>query len=140
VVELTLHRYAQEQSTSRRNGADSKVIGDALGQNFEPKVKLATAMGLLSEELAHSISYLHGFRNTAHHRGLRHEGVLHSLSIFYLKGACVVLGSHSRLGWSSSSEDIISHRALKYLGSTSPRADHFGPKVSGSLAPARRGC
>ncbi len=123
VVELTLHQYAQDRSyeseMSRRHGAsgdDTKAVIAALGPRFDSKVKLARERGLLSNEVCDSIQYLHSFRNTAYHRGLRHERILHSLALFYFNNACSVLASYSPMFWSSSSEDRIPHRAMKYLG------------------------
>lgn len=123
VVELTLHQYAQDRSFENdmwgrhetpRN--DPKSVAAALGPHFDAKLKLARTKGLLADELSESIQYLHTFRNTAYHRGLRHEGILHSIALFYFKNACLVLANYSPMLWSSSSEDQIPHRATKYLG------------------------
>lgn len=123
VVELTLHQYAQDRSYENdmwgryeppRN--DPKLVAAALGPHFDAKVKLARGKGLLKDDVCKSIQYLHTFRNTAYHRGLRHEGILHSLALFYFKNACQVLSSYSPMFWSSSSTDQIPHRATKYLG------------------------
>lgn len=123
VVELTLHKHALDKGTENkmlrtiekpRN--DPKVVASALGQQFESKVKLARMTGMLSQEVAETVLYLHSFRNTVYHKGMRHEGILHSLALFYFKNACLTLAAYSPLWWSSSSRDQISHRAMKYLG------------------------
>lgn len=125
VVELTLHQYAQDRTyendiRSRYDEScqDQKIIIAALGQHFDSKIKLAKYTGLISNELSESIKYLHTFRNTAYHRGLRHETVLNSISLFYFKCACLVLERYSPLIWSSGSKDQIPYRAKKYLGNT----------------------
>ncbi|MBX3206765.1 MAG: hypothetical protein KF764_16970 [Labilithrix sp.] len=102
VVELTLHRHAEAQQRRQEQrlwyrrpkpGDDerARAATAALGQRFDAKVKLAKMTGMLSFELGDSILYLHSFRNTAHHSGLRHEGILHALAIFYVKSACLSL-------------------------------------------------
>ena len=118
VVELTLHRHAEHESRRRStlDGTTSKAIATAKAQHFEQKVKLAKVTGLVSPELADSITYLHSFRNTAHHAGQRHEGILHSLALFYFTSACEVLSSNKGSGWSATGADVVPHRALKYLG------------------------
>lgn len=123
VVELTLHHYAQDRSYENdmwgrhevpRN--DPRAVNAALGPHFDAKLKLARGKAMVANDVCESIQYLHTFRNTAYHRGLRHERILHSLTLFYFKNACVVLASYSPMVWSSSSQDKIPLRATKYLG------------------------
>lgn len=123
VVELTLHQHAREKARenemwrhapSPKN--DSKIVAEALGQSFEAKVRLARSTSMIPAKVAESIKYLHGFRNTVYHQGRRHEGILHSLAIFYFQNACSVLEGFEPMWWSTSSQDRISHRAIKYLG------------------------
>ncbi len=123
VVELTLHRYVQDKASENELWCklgepkhDPKTIEKALGQNFDTKVKGARKLGLLDEVHCESILNLHAFRNTSYHKGLRHEGILHSLAIFYFRNACVLLSEYEPRGWSWSSNDKISYRARKYLG------------------------
>lgn len=130
VVELTLHRHAREKAGENemwgRNSTpktDPKIVAAALGQSFEAKVRLARATSMLPAEVAESIQYLHAFRNTVYHQGRRHEGILHSLGIFYFQNACSVLEGFKPMWWSTGSRDRISHRAIKYLGSPK-RFDH----------------
>jgi hypothetical protein len=123
-VELTLHEHAQD---IRRDAElyppddgpryDPKLVTAALGSYFDAKIKLARTTGLVSGELAETIQYLHGFRNSAYHRGARHDGILHALALFYARSACQLLGKYQPLFWSTSSKDSIPHRAVKYLGS-----------------------
>jgi len=123
VVELTLHKFIQDKASENemwkhldKPKFDSKVIKKALGQNFDNKVKAAYKFDLIDESLCNSILCLHSFRNTSYHRGLRHEGILHSLAIFYFRNACILLKSYKPRYWSWSSTDIIPYRARKYLG------------------------
>ncbi|HGM6719709.1 hypothetical protein [Stenotrophomonas maltophilia] len=124
VVELTLHRYAVDQKAtfnpwdkSGQSQINPKVLGDALGQKFDAKVALASQTGLLSQPMSQSINWLHTFRNTSYHSGLRHEGILNSLANLYLRICCDLLAEYKPRFWSSGSEKM-SHRAAKYLGST----------------------
>jgi hypothetical protein len=139
VVELFLHTHATEL---RRQGEffrglrnpkhDPDAINAALGQRFDAKVKLARTTGLISAEVADTVACLHGFRNTAYHRGMRHEGILHSLALMYFRTVCAMISGYSPpLGWSTSSRDQISHRAMKYLG---PQA--LGLEFEESIRPA----
>jgi hypothetical protein len=130
VVELGLHHFAQQEQHRQHFGKllksgeekgdekNAKLIASALGQHFDGKVKLAKATGVLTGDLADSINYLHNFRNTAHHSGLRHEGILHALALFYFRSACSILKSVQAREWmpSASSADVIPVRATKYLG------------------------
>jgi len=123
VVELTLHQHAREKasendmwgrgSTPRH---DPKAVAAALGQNLEAKVRFARLTSMVSPEIAETLQYLHGFRNTVYHQGRRHEGILHSLAIFYFHNACAVLEGFKPMWWSTGTRDRISHRAIKYLG------------------------
>lgn len=123
VVELVLHQYAQDKSheneTWRRLNQekyDQKLLAAALGQHFDAKVKFAAHTGLVAPDLAESLKFLHGFRNSAHHRGLRHEGILHSLAILYFVSCCALLKEYSPrfFGWGSDLK--VPHRAVKYVG------------------------
>ncbi|OAI75663.1 hypothetical protein RSP799_23080 [Ralstonia solanacearum] len=131
VVELTLHQHAQDTRLDAElyrldDGPryDPKLVAAALGSHFDTKVKLARTTGLITDKLAESLQYLHGFRNTAYHRGARHEGILHALALFYARLTCQALGQYEPLYFMSSSTDHLPHRAGKYLGalrSASPR-------------------
>lgn len=125
VVELTLHRFAQDKAAENEMWGrlgnpkhDPKVVEKALGQNFDGKVKSAAKLGLLDGVVCESILNLHSYRNTAYHKGLRHEGILHSLAVFYFRNACTLLKAYEPRLWSWSSSDKPSHRARKYLGDT----------------------
>lgn len=128
VVELSLHQFAQDRAGENELYAgkgefehDPKLIQKALGQRFPPKAILAKEMGLISADQCKSVLNLHTYRNTAYHRGQRHEGILHSLAIFYFRIACEILKAYRPRWWASVSNDAISHRARKYLGN----ADFF---------------
>ncbi|POA89255.1 hypothetical protein C1882_01380 [Pseudomonas sp. FW305-E2] len=123
VVELTLHTHAENLSYTSysylnpdKRPYDQKLIRDALGQQFDRKVKLAKASEMVQSEICESINYLHSFRNTAYHSGRRHEGILHALAIFYFKNACTVLQKFRPFVWSYGDSDKVSLRAMKYLG------------------------
>ena len=125
VVELTLHRHAEDtrvhesysRHASQAPGIDARIVSEALGARFDGKLKLARATGLIDAEMGTTLQYLHSLRNTAYHRGTRHEGVLHSVALFYVRCACEILARYEPVGWHSLSADKISHRAVKYLGS-----------------------
>jgi len=126
MVELTLHQHAREKAKENEMWRhaptpknDPKLVSSALGQNFDSKVRLARATNMIPASVAESLQYLHGFRNTAYHQGSRHEGILHSLAVFYFRNACSVLEGLRPLWWSMGSRDKISHRAIKYLGAPS---------------------
>ena len=123
VAELTLHQLAadkarEDQAWKRQDVTESeqRLLAKALGQNFSDKAKFALGTGLIDEPTCNSLRYLHSFRNTAYHQGLRHESVLHSLAVFYFRIVCTILQAQSLTSWSWSTTDKISHRAQKYLG------------------------
>jgi hypothetical protein len=121
VVELTMHRFAEEKARSNTwSGRAPKyapeLVAKALSQSFDTKAKAARDLGLFNAKVCDAVLQLHRFRNTAYHRGLRHEGILHSLAAFYYQNACDILKAHVPNSWVSSSVDRISHRAMKYLG------------------------
>jgi hypothetical protein len=123
VVELTLHQFARDRASEnemwgslREPKYDPKAVEGALGQKFDAKVKLAVKLQLVEPAVGESLLRLHAFRNTAYHRGLRHEGILHSLTVFYFTIACEVLKAYKPRAWSWGSLEAMSHRARKYLG------------------------
>ncbi|MBK7583797.1 MAG: hypothetical protein IPI67_26835 [Myxococcales bacterium] len=125
VVELALHSHArtiaaENQRRWDRNKppeVDLKVVSRAQGQHFVDKVKLAEITKLLDSDEAESIRILHEFRNSAHHAGHRHEGILHSIALFYFGLACAIMTrARGPSHWSSSSADEVPHRAKKHLG------------------------
>jgi hypothetical protein len=123
VIELTLHQFVKDKASE--NGLfeklnkpkyDSNEIQRAIGPNFDNKVKFAAKYSLISNEICESILYIHTYRNTAYHQGLRHEEILHSLAVFHLINACTLLINYKPRIWCWSSKDKLSHRARKYLG------------------------
>jgi hypothetical protein len=139
VVELTLHRFAQDKASENEMWGrlakpkhDPKTIDRALSQHFDSKVKAACKLGLIDNTACVSILNLHSYRNTAYHKGLRHESILHSLAVFYFRNACNLLQAYEPRWWSWNSSDKVSYRAMKYLGN--PRiGDHrklFGAAYS----------
>lgn len=148
VVELTLHKFAQGKAGEHReweylsermedfNKAtgskkfncqpkyDSKTIAKGLSQAFDDKVKAAAKFGLINDTIRDTILYLHTYRNSAYHKGLRHESILHSLAIFYFRNACTLLMAYNPTCWSWSMSDKLSHRAMKYLGEMNTLVGH----------------
>lgn len=124
VVELTLHQHARDKqvfdgawSPSVDKEFSAKALQAALGQKFDAKVAFALKTGLLTEEMSQSINWLHSFRNSSYHAGLRHEGILHSLANFYFLNCCDLLARYRPAFWSFGSEPV-SHRVAKYLDDT----------------------
>ena len=123
VVELTLHRHAQDRAAVNKIFGkwsepkyDTKLITKALSRPFDTKAKAVRDLGLIDDEHCTSLLHLHSFRNTAYHQGQRHEAILHSLAIFYFMNACDLLMQYKPNFWIWSSQDSYSHRALKYIG------------------------
>ncbi len=124
VVELTLHQHARDRqifsdvwSPSADTKFSEKSLQAALGQKFDAKVAFALKTGLLTQEMSQSINWLHSFRNSSYHAGLRHEGILHSLANFYFLNCCDLLTKFRPAVWSFGSERV-SHRVAKYLDDT----------------------
>ncbi|MDQ7759042.1 hypothetical protein RAB70_17390 [Xanthomonas sontii] len=121
VVELVLHQYAKDSLMRRRTLAgelepELKTAVAATGRAFDAKVAYARETQMIAAATADSIQYLHSFRNSAYHQGSRHEGILHSLAVFYFRAACAVLKAYKPAFYGIYSGDQISHRAVKYLG------------------------
>jgi hypothetical protein len=123
VIELVLHQHAKDKVTwgrafeaNHKPKVEWKTAVAATGQGFDAKVRYARETDMISASMADSIQYLHAFRNSAYHQGSRHEGILHSVAVFYLRAACTVLGAYRPMFYSLYSGDKISYRAVKYLG------------------------
>ena len=99
--------------------AKQKIIERGLGQAFDNKIKAAAKLGLVDSSTCETILYLHSYRNSAYHKGLRHESILHSLALFYFRTVCALLMAYKPRSWSYSSSTKLSHRAMKYLGEIS---------------------
>lgn len=130
VAELILHKFAQDKAREqeswgwlKKEEIDLKALEGAVGQNFDLKVKFALKMGLITPQISASILFIHRFRNTAYHRGMRHEGVLHSLAKMYLIIVCGILKEPACEMRSWSNQDVISPRARKYLGASENHVD-----------------
>ena len=122
IVELTLHSFIQDKASEnemyiRMNEPkhDPTIIERSLRRNFDNKVKGAYKLGLFDEEICETILNLHTFRNKTYHEGLRHESILHSISIFYFRCACKISTLYKPIMWSWSSQDKIPYRTRKYL-------------------------
>jgi hypothetical protein len=131
VVELVLHQHAKDKVTwgrafeaNHRPKSEWRTAVAATGQGFDAKVRYARETNMISASMASSIQYLHSFRNSAYHQGSRHEGILHSLAVFYFRAACTALGVYTPPVYGTYSGDKISYRAVKYLG----KPNLFGQK------------
>ncbi|MGW8274724.1 hypothetical protein [Xanthomonas axonopodis] len=140
VVELVLHQHAKDKlmrgqalASNKKPKPEWKTAVAATGRNFDAKVGYARETGMISAAMAESIQYLHAFRNSAYHQGSRHEGILHSLAVFYFRAACAVLGAYKPAFYGIYSGDKISHRAVKYLG----KPDLFDQKEAFARASGR---
>ncbi len=135
VVELTFHKYAEDHASENMMWGSlsppnaPQTVKDGLGQYFDRKTKAMCKLDLIDDALRDSILSLHKFRNTAHHQGLRHEGILHSLALFYFECCCDVLLRYKLTGWGWGNENI-SHRARKYLGNFHPGNPHDALKAA----------
>ncbi|MEJ0098498.1 MAG: hypothetical protein WDO12_01620 [Pseudomonadota bacterium] len=121
VVELVLHRYAEHKGGENRYRGNSpkndpKLVAAALGQFFDPKVKLAKSCGFLDEQTTQTITTLHEFRNQLYHRGIVHEAILPALVLFYFRVACDVMIRYEPFGYSWGSSNRVPLRAMKYVG------------------------
>jgi len=122
VVELTLHQYAVEKSNWNQMWRGlppkypPKLVAEALGQHFEPKVKLATETGWIPPNLRETVTILHSFRNEVYHSGMTHEDILPAISLFYFQNACRLLETFRPGCFSYGLDQNIPHRAKKYLG------------------------
>ena len=121
-LELALHKYAEGQNKEKYRHSsedvsdDQKIVLAALGQNFESKVKLVKHTGLIDSNVGDSINVLHFFRNQVYHQGMKHESILPAISLFYFRIACDVLEKCKPQSISWMTNDVIPHRAQKYLG------------------------
>lgn len=120
-LELALHRHASDRKRERHWGSDREnplaaLIEEAIGQHFEPKVKLAKKTGWLSDEVARTINILHGYRNQLYHAGLMHERIVHVLAVLHLRTVCELLSTMPSQGVSYGLKMKLPHRAAKYLG------------------------
>ena len=125
-LELALHRHARDTLAGSRwdraiSESNQKLIEGAQGQKFGEKLKLAKHTKWIDDRVARSVSTLHGFRNKLYHGGLTHERILHALALFYFQIVCDLMLSMPTHGYSWSSSHKITHRAIKYLGSTPMR-------------------
>lgn len=131
VIELVLHQHAKDQvlrgrafDVNMKPKPEWKTAVAATGQGFDLKVRYAREQAMISASMADTIQYLHTFRNSAYHQGSRHEGILHSIAVFYFRCACAVLSAYKPAFYGISTKDQISHRAVKYLG----KLDLFGQR------------
>lgn len=123
VIELVLHRHAVDQSIRGRLASDpaafpdnhASLVAAALGPRFDAKVKLALVTAFIEQHEADALLHLHAIRNTAYHRGERHEGILRSVTLFYVRCVCDVLIKYKPPFWALLGKSIP-HRAAKYLG------------------------
>jgi len=133
VVELTLHQYFRDKAgenelwqPSSDPQFDPRIVHKGLGRNFSEKAKGAKKLGLIDGSVCESLITLHLYRNTSYHQGLRHEGILHSLAVFYFRITCDLLLRYDPHSYGWGSDDVVSHRARKYLGPAAERPSATG--------------
>lgn len=122
VVELTMHNQAVTFSTSNHaakafggKSYDDFTLKKALQRNFNDKANALERFGSLTSEECSSIKILHKYRNEAHHQGLKHPGIINSLSSFYLYIASSLLANFP-FGFSYGIPLDIPYRVQKYVG------------------------
>jgi hypothetical protein len=87
-----------------------------LRQHFGSKLKFASTIGMLPEEVGESIGIFHAFRNEVYHIGIQHEAVLPAVAAFYFKVACEFLAGYTPR-WIGYNPDIeLPERARKFFG------------------------
>ena len=106
---------------------DEKIVLEAHGKWFEPKVKLAKKDGVISAETAKSILHLHEMRNIAYHQGLSYANTIRSLTIFYFKIACELLQKESM---PLEMDREIPYRAKKHFNPNHPDENATWDKLS----------
>lgn len=132
-LELVLHQIAKDRSSDlmmlsllRKTYPHEEALAKALGRNFDAKLKFAKIEKSLSDELAQTITIMHGYRNEVYHVGLKHESILPALSKFYFDATCTFLESYQppRLSWNSGLQ--LPDRAKRYLGGDNFVTADFG--------------
>ena len=91
------------------------MSNEALGRNFDQKVKFAKKIGKLEDETGDTVIIMHGFRNEVYHIGVQHEYILPAISAFYFKIACEFLGSYVPSWIGYDSRMVLPERARKYF-------------------------
>jgi hypothetical protein len=121
-LELVLHQIARDKSSElksftflRKEYRHQDALSKALGRNFDAKVKFAKVEGGLSDEIAQTITILHGYRNEVYHVGLRHEEILPALATFYFDTTCGYLGGYKPASLAWNSNQRLPERAKKYF-------------------------
>jgi hypothetical protein len=120
-VELILHQIAKDKASNLKMYAWQKenehqaALDNALGRNFDAKIKFAKIEGGPSDEIAQTITIMHGYRNEIYHVGLKHESLLPALAPFYFDVAYGYLSSYKPkgLGWSPNQK--LPERSKKYF-------------------------
>lgn len=124
-IELVLHQIAKDKSSElqmysfmEKTFPHQHALDKALRRSFDAKVKFAKLDKGMSDELAQTITILHEYRNEVYHIGLKHESILHALSLFYFDVTCTFLESYQPrfLGWGSDMQ--MPERAMKYFGTS----------------------
>src|SRR5450631_706328 len=122
-VEITLHQVAKDKQTDLKSFSQrdiayehSAALEAALRQHFGSKLKFASTIGMLPEEVSESIGIFHAFRNEVYHIGIQHEVVLPAVAAFYFKVACEFLAGYTPR-WIGYNPDIeLPERAKKFFG------------------------
>lgn len=121
VVELFLHRHAKEIEISERSIFRAKkyperIVANAVGSEFEDKVKLAKLSAKIDDPTGTSILTLHSFRNQAYHQGEANDLLLTAFAGFYFALACDLFIDHKPRSFRYSSKDVLPLRVIKHVG------------------------
>ena len=98
VVEITLHRLAQDMELLGKGGAiegGGRLLHKALHRSYHHKVSFAQAVGKADAEETETLRRAHRFRNELYHIGLQHEAVLPVVAKLHHEVACRVVGRYT---------------------------------------------
>lgn len=90
-----------------------------MDRNFDAKIKFAKIAGGLSDEIAQTITIMHGYRSEVYHVSLKHESLLPALAPFYFDVACgylLIRSIRHRIFWLLRPAPCISVRQRGVAG------------------------
>ncbi|WP_411725756.1 hypothetical protein [Methyloglobulus sp.] len=100
VIELIIHRICLSELSFdamlvKIGGSrfTSKQRSYARSQYFEPKIKLCKVIGKITSNQFNVIKICHGYRNELYHAGLKYNGIIWDIALFYYDFAIDVFES-----------------------------------------------
>jgi hypothetical protein len=121
-IELVLHRIATAKAADMKayryvyqDYPHRAVLEEALGAQFEPKLRFAKLTSVVSDQEAETIAILHRYRNQVYHVGIQHEAILPDIASMYFDTVCGVLQRWNPGGFWWSSNHELPERARKYF-------------------------